>query len=452
MISRPIFFIIGWIAYFFCQGFVWTGIIHADGAAWEARSGDEALSGHVRFRYQAKHAPDESNTSHYLFQSLDASYLPLTNDSGLVVSGDLYENVGGQDQRPESVWTTYGDVHGFIHESYVQLNDIISTLDAKAGRQYVSHELPVHLDGVHTQYRFPGGRGAAYLFGGYAADPYGDTPWDSSRQVGIGAHYRIADRTRTGIEYLGTREEAPDTADETFHQAALSLAHHFDKSRAGLSLTSFDSDVASFKLSASFLESMGIDSEISLSYFHQLTEIQRMPTSQSPFISLLGPVKPYQQISIYADKGFSEHSFHVSTGLDVRNLLKNENESEYNHSYMHAYIAFDRTDLWSQNLRLTVQADYWRNMDAGTDGKNLWTGGGEMEYGFTPKTAFALGSYYSLFTYDYYTDLDEKTDVYSIFSRIRHRIGKSLQIKGEYELDLYDQQEHRLNLTADVPF
>ncbi len=437
------------------QGLLSAEKLHAadPSSGWDdIRSAQDTLSGHAQFRYRVKQDPDESNTNHYTFQSLDVSFIPLANDSGFVFSGDLYENVGGQDERPESVWTTYGDVHGFVNETYVQVNDLFSTLSIKAGRQYIPNELAVHLDGLHTQYRFPDGKGTVYLFGGYAADPYGDTPWDSSKQVGIGTRYRIIDRTQAGIEYLASREAPPDSTDETFHQAALSLAHHFKSSRAWLSLSSFDSDAASLKLNTSFLESIGSDSEIGFSYFHQFIEIKRMPSSQSPFISLLGPVKPYQQAAIYANKQFSDHSFGVSTGLDVRNLLKNESESEYNHSYLHGYLAFDQTDLWSRDLRLTVQADYWRNLDAGSDSKTMVTGGGEMEYGFSSKTAFSIGSFYSLYTYDYYTDLHEKTDVYSIFSRIKHRIGKLLQLKGEYELDIYDHKEHRLNLTADVQF
>lgn len=423
----------------------------ADVTGSDGQEMKDSFSGNMAVRYRLTYDSERASAIHQFVQRADLAWRPFAGDSGFVFSGDLYENTGGTDERPESVWAAYGDVHGFINESYAEVRDMIPALDVRAGRQYVTDELSVHLDGIQARYRFSG-RAAVYLLGGYAADPYGDEAWDYSKVAGAGFKYLITERTRAGAEYLMTREEPEDVERETFQQAALSLTHNFDTSRVGIKLTSLDSELESMKLNASFLEILGEDSEAGLSYFNQFVEAERMPSSSSPFISLLGPVKPYYQASVNVCKGFALSKIMLSGGFDLRKLLEDESESEFNHSYIHGYTALDKTDLWGKDLRFSVQADMWRNSDAGSDSKTTVTGGGEIEYGKSGKTSYALGSFYSRYSYDYYMDTNEKTDVYTVFSRIRHRIGKSVQIKGEYELDITDQEEHRLDVTANVDF
>lgn len=416
--------------------------------------GKDRLSGNAAIAYRIRYDSETSSVFHQFVQRADLTCRPFSDDSPIVFSGDLYENAGGgtDDERPGTVWSTYGDVHGFIHELYAETKNLPGGMDVKAGRQYVTNALPVHLDGLQARCRFSGGKGTAYVLGGYSADPYGDEAWDYSKVAGTGLGYTLTERTRAGADLLLTREDPGEEDKASFTQTAWSITHDFEATRLRLALTTLDSDPDTVSLQTYFSGLAGDDSFALLSYVHRFTETGRMPAASTPFIRILGPVKPYAQITATLSKGLQDTGITVSAGADYRKLLKNEKDSEFNHSYVHGYAALEKEGLLGKDLRVSFQADFWKNADAGADDKTTVTGGGEAEFGKNGKTSLAIGSFYSRYTYDYYMDLGEKTDVYTLFSRIRHRIGGSLQIKGEYRMDIDDRQEHRLDVKAELDF
>lgn len=100
--------------------------LRASGSGWADEDATDVLQGNARLEYRLKH--DEKSTCHRMFQTLDATWLPWDHDSGLVFSGEAYENVGDMDDRSGSVWDTYGDAHGFVQEACLQLNGLVAGL------------------------------------------------------------------------------------------------------------------------------------------------------------------------------------------------------------------------------------------------------------------------------------------------------------------------------------
>jgi hypothetical protein len=335
----------------------------------------ETFSGKLSAGYRLRHDSEERDTLHQFFQRADMAWTPFSNDSRLVFSGDLYENPGGNDDRPETAFASYGSVHGFVNEAYAEVKNVFSFMNVKAGRQFVSRELSVQLDGLDVVFRLPGGKSSVYLFGGYTADPYGDESWDSGRAAGAGLSCGVSEWIRAGAEFLMTTEDPEDAEKETFKQGALSLTWTFDSGAAGIKASSLDSDIESVRVHSTLHEILGPDSEAMIAYTFQFKETERMPTASSPFTRLLGPLKPYHQVNALLYKGFTDTGVAVSGGGEFRALTKNEDDSEYNHSYVHGFLSIEKSGLFGKDLRFDLHADFWQNSGAGSDGKTVSTGG-----------------------------------------------------------------------------
>ena len=141
-------------------------------------------------------------------------------------------------------------------------------------------------------------------------------------------------------------------------------------------------------------------------------------------------------------------------GVDLRRLVDedDDDESQFNHSFYHAYIASSVENLFLNGLQLTLQGDIWQQNNKNINDEMIITGGGEMAYEISRKARFRLGSFYTLYKYDYYEDDDENTDVYTIFSDARYVFTNQIYIACKYELDIYDIYEHRFTLTTGYQF
>jgi hypothetical protein len=83
---------------------------------------------------------------------------------------------------------------------------------------------------------------------------------------------------------------------------------------------------------------------------------------------------------------------------------------------------------------------------------SIVTGGGELAYRFLEKTTFSLGSYYSLYKYDYYSDLNEKTDVTTVFFAIKTRPTDGIRLNAEFQSDFYTIHENSVIFSAEWRF
>jgi hypothetical protein len=210
--------------------------------------------------------------------------------------------------------------------------------------------------------------------------------------------------------------------------------------------------IKSIEISGRLTPGTAKDLEVIFTYYHQLEEIDQMPFFSSSYINLLGPIKPYQQFTIYLSKNFINNKYSMFGGVDLRRLVDEDDESEFNHSFYHAYIASSVENLFLKGLQLTLQGDIWQQQNKNSDDEMIITGGGEIAYEISRKARFRLGSFYTLYQYDYYEDDDEHTDVYTIFSDARYVFTNQIYIACKYELDIYDIYEHRFTLTTGYQF
>ncbi|MBU0991134.1 MAG: hypothetical protein KJ737_01465 [Proteobacteria bacterium] len=423
---------------------------------------NDALSGSVMLKYMFRKNSDQSETFHRLLQSAALTFKPVSYETiELNVSGDLYINPGPGNEG--SIWDTYDDKDAFVYEAYASFNQTMPFVNIKAGRHYVSYQFPVHIDGVSAAIPFSEEQGLFYMYAGKDVDLYGFEDGIDGTPIGAGMTTFLGEKTELGMEYLQIREEKDDTetdnkSKETYRQSSFSFKRYLDTGKAGATLKTFDNNIESVKLSAAISPVTMENVQITVSYFRQFIEVEQKPSALSPFLSLLGSIKPYQEMSFQISKGFERKNLVIWGGGDWRDLLEDNNDSSFNHSYFHAYLALEKSEFFLKDLCLFVQADSWQSMieqsviEEDRSDKRIVTCGGELEYQFSGKTRFGVGSYYSLYKYDYYSDLNEKTDVYSTFAKIKFVPADSIRLNVEYQLDIYDIKEHSVTITTEWQF
>jgi hypothetical protein len=99
-----------------------------------------------------------------------------------------------------------------------------------------------------------------------------------------------------------------------------------------------------------------------------------------------------------------------------------------------------------KGLSVFLQADFWQVMDS--DNKDrISSSGWEIAYNKPQTINIAIGSFYSLYSYDYFKNTDEKTDVDTFYSDLRYYIQPGLYLDARYQLDRYDIDDHRFIAT-----
>ncbi|MBU1170676.1 MAG: hypothetical protein KKD44_14035 [Proteobacteria bacterium] len=406
---------------------------------------------------------ETSETYSRLFQSTNLTVKPESLETiYFFVSGDIYANLNRHANENEgSIMDSYDDTDAFLYEAYACLNNTLPSLDIKMGRQYVTYQFSTHMDGLSTEYHFSDHKGLLYAYLGQSVDLYQFETWTDSTQAGTGLTYLLGDKAELCMEYLYIHEKTDNsdtliTPDENFHQASFSLKGFWDTGTIGATLKTFDNDMESARLRASFVPGAFENLDITASYYYQFIDISQRASALSPFITLLGPVKPYQQVSFQIIKGFDGPNIVIAGGGDWRDLIDANTDSAFNHSFVHGYLSMEKSEFLFTDLSLTVQGDIWQSKTDTPDSANgddrIVSGGGELDYQWNEKSTLGLGSYYSLYKYDYYSDLNEKTDVYTLFTKIKYLPTDSIRLNAEYQLDIYDIHEHSVRLSTEWQF
>ena len=423
-----------------------------------ADEGSISLSGLLELRYDGRYLSDGEGEDHKLHQIVDINM--KENKWGhfkFTLAGDLTEDLDGKEDddqidRTTTIRDTWGSsTHGFLYVCQGEIYQLGPLDYARLGRQYVNHELATtHLDGFNGLLKLDvfNKRIKPFFYGGIPVRLYEDVHYSDAKEFGGGTHIYWDRWTRITLEHQLIEEE-PDiigtygtSGESRYEQSAFAIRRSlFSKGYGYISLFLLDNSAKRVNSTFSILLDK-LDLEIDASYFYQFDEIDDMPTTTSPYTGLVGPIKPYHNITLDMTKGIYKDSIWLSGGTEWRVLDSGEEESEFNHSYNHHYLALITDDLLMKGIEFSLQADYWQVMDDDNE-DSIFTLSGGIEYRKPKKIKLFLGSSYSLFSYDYFADPDEKTDVYTVHSDIRYYVQPKLYFDARYELDIYDIYEHR---------
>ena len=418
-----------------------------------------SLSGLLQLRYDGRYLSDDEGEDHKLHQIADINI--KENKWGhfkFSLAGDMIEDIDSLDDdqtdRTRTIHDTWdSSSHGYLYICQAEIYELGRLNYARFGRQYVNHELPTtHLDGLNVLFDLNlfDRQIKPFAYAGIPVRLYEDGGYWDATQVGGGAHIHLGRSTKMTLEHQ-VIEEDPDivgtyreSGKERYEQSAFAIRQSLlHKGYGYISLFLLDNSAKQVNTRFSLLVDR-LDLDIDASWFYQFKEISEMPTT-SPYTSLTGAIKPYHNIALDIMKGIYEDMW-VSCGTEWRLLDSGEDETEFNHSYNHHYLALIINDLLMKGVELSLQADRWKVMDDNNEDMILTFSGG-IGYRKPETVNISIGSFYSLYSYDYFSDTDEKTDVYTIYSDIRYYIRPKLYLDARYELDIYDIHEHRFIAT-----
>jgi hypothetical protein len=291
-----------------------------------------------------------------------------------------------------------------------------------------------------------------FVYGGIPVRLYEGGGYLDATEVGGGVHILLDNSTKITLEHQFIEEDPHivgtygTTGKSRYQQSAFAIRQSlFNKGYGYLSLFMLNNSPRhiSTRFSALFDE---LDLDIDASYFYQFKEIENMPAT-SPYTGLTGEIKPYHNATLDIMMGVYKDYVWLSGGTEWRLLDSGEEETEFNHSYNHEYLAMIVENLPMRGMYFSLQADFWEVMDDNNEDM-IVSGGAEIGYK-KPKTIdVSVGSFYSLYKYDYFIDTDEKTDVYTVYADVRYYIQTGLYWDARYELDIYDIDEHRFIATV----
>ncbi len=429
-----------------------------------ADEGSLSLSGLLQLRYDGRYLSDDEGEDHKLHQTVDINI--KENKWGhfrFTLAGDMIEDIDSEDDDQSDRTRTIHDTwdsssHGYLYICQAEIYELGRLNYARFGRQYVNHELATtHLDGLNFSLDLElfGMQIRPFAYAGIPVRLYEDGHYWDATEVGGGAHIHLDRSTKITLEYQ-VIEEDPDivgtyreSGKERYEQSAFAIRRSLlHKGYGYISLFLLDNSPKNINTRFSLLVDR-LDLDIDASYFYQFKEISETPTSSPYYTGLTGTIKPYHSFTLDVMKGVYKDRIWVSAGTQWRLLDSGEDETEFNHSYNNQYLALIIDDLLMKNVQLSLQADFWQVMDSDNDDEIL-SFGGEIAYE-KPKTInVSLGSFYSLYKYDYFADTGEKTDVYTIYSDVRYYIQPGLYFDARYELDIYDIHEHRFVATLGI--
>jgi len=406
-----------------------------------------ALSGSLTTRYTGRWGGGDDD--HDLSQVLDASYDDAAGSglSGSVLA-QFFWDIGGSD--PDSAFyglqDTYdGQLTGRLYHAYVDVHGLAATPALRIGRQEI-HETPVsvYFDGLSVETSRVAGSGTRLgAYGGIPTQPYESS---SSGDVLLGL-YALTDawpggRLRT--EWMHVEDESL-TGEHADDLLGVRLDQTIDGEQQSTSLgsafTALDGEERDLRLLASHYDA---EHELTLdASFYELFETQRdLAVPLDPFYSTLYELFPYTQLTLSSSKAWED--VRLQGGLDVRRVSDAQDVGQFNHDFERYTLTGTLTDLLARGAALGLTGEVWDSDDS-----DVQTWGLDLSRAIEERWDVSLGSYYSLFKYDYYLG-EERDHVRTYYTHLRYRRTESLRWSLSYEFednDFDDYQRLRLGLS-----
>lgn len=353
----------------------------------------------------------------------------------------------------ETVWDTFGDRSaGKIYEAYFTLNSGATGPDTKArvGRQAGSRDEPVFFDGIAVD--AGGEQWDLTVYGGAAVHFFEvRSHWGEDRVSGAGMDYRPFASTGVSADYLLVKDAMalfPDDAVQYDRLTAFKITQRiepFTRLTAKYRFRDGEPRDLSFK-AVTASETAGF--EAGLNYFRQFRSQNELSNDLSLFYDVIGRSAPYESYDIKLRK-FIVDRVALDLGYYQRELLDIADEGPFNKEFERMFIDVEVMDLVLNNLSCTVLAEQWESK-----GRTYDALGADLSYRFKRNTRDAkvsIGTNYSLYKYDYYTELGVREQVRTYYVNAKYPLSRGFAMNGayEYEHGIEDYQTLRLGMRYD---
>jgi hypothetical protein len=336
----------------------------------------------------------------------------------------------------EDIGDTYGTrLVGNVYEANVVLNDPLPRLThLRMGRQSGNRDEPVIFDGISAD--LGGEKLNITLYGGAAIHFFEiDRQWGDDTLEGAGIDYRPFPATGMSADFLAVKDKRTFTpAEDTVHDRMVSLKlwQRFEPfTRLTAKYRLLDGDPRDLSLKAvTALQAANV--EASFNYFRQFRSQNELSNEFSLFYDVVGRSAPFQSFDIKVRKFFAERVA-VDLGYYKRELLDASDEGSFNKEYKRLFLDVEVMDLFLNNLSGMVLAEQWESQ-----GRSYDAVGADLSYKIKrnkKEARVSIGTNYSLYKYDYYTELGVREQVRTYYLTGKYPLYDGFSVNGAYEYE-----------------
>lgn len=427
---------------------------------------DDAVRGYLWTRYVYRTARGSEGTA-----SDSDLYAELRLDTGReqrdllafhffgVGRADLDGNQDRQYYYPlEDIGDTFSSaITGQVYEAHLDINrPMRSVTQVRLGRQAGTRSEAVFFDGFSADLQPASGLHFT-VYGGAATHFYEiDADWGADVLGGLGADLAPSRNTVLSLDYLYVTDELADSAGAT-RRDQLATARIWqrltDSAKGSLSYRLIDGESRDVTARAS-QAFVGMGLELSAQYVRQFRTQDQLTTDLSPFTDVLGPSQPFQSLDVKARQLLGRHVT-ADLGYFERKLLDGSDQNAFNREYTRVFAVLGISDLIRQGLSFSLTGDRWEMSTTSSSEKpSEYSTGADLGYAFKRqgrRGQVNAGTYYSLYRYDYYAQLGERTRVRVYYLNGKVPLGAyySVNVSYEYENGMDDFQTARIGLRRD---
>ncbi|NQU64239.1 MAG: hypothetical protein HQ517_08155 [SAR324 cluster bacterium] len=346
-----------------------------------------------------------------------------------------YDLDGNQDETGYTPFEDAGDTQGQfrakIYEAHLDINRMAAFSQIRLGRQAGTRGEWLYFDGFAADLSLSSDLDVTVYAG--AAVHFDEKNAETDPLAGIGFDYDLLSSSKLFFDVLSlkdVRDSRKGTTDQNDLLTSLKYWQRFsDRSKASAKIRTVNGEARDLKIRSNTLALFDM-LDLNVTYFRQLQVQNELSNEISTFYDVLGQSNPYHSVDVNGHFRLGDaYSFDV--GYFQRSLLDQKDESPFNRAYQRNLIIFEIRDILVDRLSVTLNTEQW---DSDVFKGN--SSGGDLEYRTGPGSKsmkFNVGSYFSLFKYDYYQDLGERTTAQTVYAKAKIPIGESFSVRFEVE-------------------
>jgi hypothetical protein len=408
-----------------------------------------AVDGYLSMRYVYRSATYLDSTTHIdrtvsdqdLFGELRFDMrMPKTNRFEFHFLGTLRSDLDGNSDLTgfyplEDIGNTYRtDTHGYLYDAHLGINDPLPFLtQVRIGRQEGLRDEPAFFDGLATDIRMSRLVNLT-LYGGAAVRFYDtDTHWGDDTLAGAGLDVTPAPYTKLSVDYLTIKEKsalspAIDQQDKMVSLRLWQSIASFLKASVKYRYLNSDPRDLNIRVVATIAPA---DMDLNFNYFRQFNKENELANELSHYYDVLGQSSPYQSYDVKLRKLLGAH-YAIDLGYFKRELLEESQTSSFDRDFSRTFILFEVMDLPGDGISFTLTGERWY-----TKGRDYNSSGLDMGYRFKnmKNASVNVGTYYSLYKYDYYNELGLRQNVHTYYVNGKMPLGKGVSINSSYEYE-----------------
>jgi len=443
------------------MAFMALGLAPVSWTGSAAQAADLAWDGYTSLRYDQRNASLPGGGTASDADAYGTLRLDMTQPEAQALEFHFMGTVrsdldGGQNEFGYSPFEGSGDTGdrqtiGYLYEAHLDVNYLFRAMrQLRLGRQAGTRDETIYFDGLAADFALSRNLDTTIYVGRavHFFEMKGEVEDDAL--AGIGVDYRPFRPTRLAFDYLATHDvRDPDTGDEELDDRQVSLRwwQRFGAKWRGY-LRSRHLNEEPRDTTVSFVGYLA-DDELILngSFFRQHQAQNELSIEFSNYFDVIGRSEPYDAYDLKLRWLISPH-YGLDLGYYTRMLSADAEEGPFNRDFSRTFLIFDMTDRIVAGMTVTLVAERWEATTTSTDSTGF-----DVGYRFSSWGRWAsvnAGTTYSLYKYDYYTEVGERTEVQTTYVKGKLPVGDSFTVNAGYEQE--DGIETFTRLTAGAKY